>query len=171
MFFNKSVGYNSLVKGDGIMTWTVLIVTILVSLLKILATCLPTGVVAWLLNKFATHPKLDVANTTISFEGKLLAEKDKRQIIKDFNEAILSEKHYVYPGNEESFLYPEDGETPLVIQTKIGKSGVKLFVYKYNDRVYVAKQFKKKVTAYSLFPDNFQNHPSSKTDAYKESIV
>ncbi|TWE09179.1 uncharacterized protein YfmQ [Neobacillus bataviensis] len=102
------------------MTWTIISI-ILISFLKILVTCLPTGLVEWLIKKFETHSKLNVENITLTIDGKQLEGEDKIKVIKDFNEAIFLKKHYIYPGTEEAFLNPEDSETPIVIDTKTGK--------------------------------------------------
>lgn len=138
------------------MTWTIISI-ILISFLKILVTCLPTGLVEWLIKKFETHSKLNVENITLTIDGKQLEGEDEIKVIKDFNEAIFLKKHYIYPGTEEAFLNPEDSETPIVIDTKTGKKDVRLFLYRYNDRVDVVKQNKKKLVAYSLLSENLQN--------------
>ncbi|RBW67457.1 YfmQ family protein [Bacillus taeanensis] len=140
------------------MTWDIIIITIVISLIKILVTCLPTGAVEWLLNKFSTHTRLEPGDVIITKNEKPLADNEKIQVINDFNKATFFEKHCIYPGNEESFLNPECKEAPFVIKTKNGKKDVILFVYTYNDHVYVAKQYPKKVIAYSLLSDNLQHH-------------
>ncbi|ULT58249.1 YfmQ family protein [Neobacillus drentensis] len=137
------------------MTWTIISI-ILISLLKILVTCLPTGTVEWLMKKFETHSKLNVENITLTIDGKQLEVEDKIKVINDFNEAIFTKKHYIFPGTEDAFLSPEDSETPIVIDTKIGKRDVRLLLYRYNDRVDVVKKYKKKLVAYSLLSENLQ---------------
>ncbi|MBT2653999.1 hypothetical protein J7E81_01910 [Bacillus sp. ISL-18] len=137
------------------MTWTIISI-ILISLLKILVTCLPTGTVEWLMKKFETHSKLNVENITLTIDGKQLEVEDKIKVINDFNEAIFTKKHYIFPGTEDAFLSLEDSETPIVIDTKIGKKDVRLLLYRYNDRVDVVKQYKKKLVAYSLLSENLQ---------------
>ena len=136
------------------MTGTIISI-ILISLLKILVTCLPTGSVEWLIKKFETHSKLIVENTTLTIDGKHLEGEDKIKVINDFNKATFWKKHYIFPGAEEEFLNPEDSETPIVIDTKTGNKEVRLFLYRYNDRVDVVKQYKKKLVAYSLLSENF----------------
>ena len=93
-------------------------------------------------------------NATVTFAGKILENEDKTQIIDAFNEAIFMEKHYIFPGTEELFLHPENSEPPFVIDTNSGKKKVRVFVYRYKDRVDVVKQYKKKVVAYTCFPIN-----------------
>src|SRR3954447_9044106 len=102
------------------MTWAVVSI-ILLSLIKILMTCLPTGPVEWLIKKWEIHSKLnkDIADVTI--DEKRLVDEDKNRFINYFNEAIFLEKHYIFPGTEELFLHPKDSETPIVIDTKRGK--------------------------------------------------
>ncbi|MEY2194230.1 YfmQ family protein [Neobacillus sp. BF23-41] len=137
------------------MTWAVISI-ILLSTVKILMTCLPTGPVEWLIRKFEIHSKLSEPNVTVTIDGKLLEGKDKNQVIHSFNEATFIKQHYIFPGTEELYLHPENSETPLVIDTKKGKKDVRLFVFSYNDRIDVVKQYKKKVVAYSLLSDHLQ---------------
>ncbi|MEH7503837.1 YfmQ family protein [Neobacillus drentensis] len=137
------------------MTWAVLSI-ILISSVKILMTCLPTGPVEWLIRKFEIHSKLSETNVTVTIGGKRLEGEDKIQVINYFNEATFLKQHYIFPGTEELFLHPENSETPLVIDTKRGKKDVRLFVFSYNDHIDVVKQYKKKVVAYSLLSDNLQ---------------
>jgi hypothetical protein len=137
------------------MTWAVISI-ILLSTVKILMTCLPTGPVEWLIRKFEIHSKLSEPNVTVTIDGKLLEGKDKIQVIHSFNEATFLKQHYIFPGTEELYLHPENSETPLVIDTKRGKKDVRLFIFSYNDRIDVVKQYKKKVVAYSLLSDHLQ---------------
>jgi hypothetical protein len=132
---------------DSIMTWPFIILLILAGLLKIVVTCLPTGVVEWLISKFELHPKLNDRTVTITIDGKRLEGEDKIQVINYFNEAIFLERYY---------KPLENSGTPLVIDTKRGKNSVSIFVYIYNDRVDVIKTYKKKVVAYRLRSDNLQ---------------
>ncbi|MGG3466862.1 YfmQ family protein [Neobacillus pocheonensis] len=140
------------------MTWTVLSI-ILISAVKILVTCLPTGPVEWLIRKFEIHSKLSDENVSVSFGGNHLEGKEKLQVIHDFNEAIFLKQHYIFPGTEELYLHPENNENPLVIDTKSGKKDVRIYVHCYNDHVDVVKQYKKKVVAYSLSSDRLQKCP------------
>ncbi|MBV7506755.1 YfmQ family protein [Bacillus sp. sid0103] len=137
------------------MTWAVISI-ILISIVKILMTCLPTGPVEWLIKKFEVHSKLTETNCTVTMDGKPLEDEDKFQVIHDFNEATFLEHHYIYPGTEDLYLHPESSKTPLVIETKKDKNDVRLFVFSYNDRIDVVKQYKKKVFAYSLLSDRLQ---------------
>ncbi|MGG1678283.1 YfmQ family protein [Neobacillus sp. NRS-1170] len=138
------------------MTWTVLSI-ILISMVKIAMTCLPTGPVNWLIRKFEIHSKLSEENVTITIDGKRLEGADKIQIINDFNEATFIKQQYIYPGTEEFYLYPENHRTPIVIETKYGKKDMTIYLYHNKDQVDVVKQYKKKVIAYSLFSDRLQN--------------
>ena len=110
------------------MTWAVISI-VLVSILKILMTCLPTGPVEWLINKFQIHTKLTNMNVTVTFDGKLLEGENKIGVLQSFNESTFLKKHYIYPGTEELYLHPENSEPPFVIETKEGKKDVRLFVY------------------------------------------
>ncbi|TYS08686.1 hypothetical protein FZC70_14460 [Bacillus subtilis] len=146
------------------MTWTI-VMLILMSLVKIVLTCLPTGVMEWLLSKFAVHAKLSDENAVLSLDGKRLEDDEKQKVIDQFNEAVFLEKYYIYPGDEERYLYPENGGTPLVIDMKKGKKDVKLFVYSYDDHIDVVKQYKKKVIAYQLLSDSLQKQSLSVTES------
>lgn len=53
------------------MTWAI-VMLILMSLVKIVLTCLPTGVIEWLLGKFEVHAKLSDENASLSLDGKRL---------------------------------------------------------------------------------------------------
>lgn len=99
------------------MTWAI-VMLILMSLVKIVLTCLPTGVIEWLLGKFEVHAKLSDENASLSLDGKRLEGAEKQKVIDQFNEAIFLEKYYIYPGDEERYLHPENGGTPLVIDIK-----------------------------------------------------
>ncbi|MFS0668603.1 YfmQ family protein [Peribacillus frigoritolerans] len=138
------------------MTLPVLIVTIILSLLKILVSCLPTDAVNWIISKFKIHSEISGGNAIVTFDGKRLEGEEKIQVINYFNSAKFLKKNHIFPGNEELFLHPENSGTPLVIDTKRGKKDVRLFVYIYSDRVDVVKQYKKKLISYSLFSDSLQ---------------
>ncbi|MCT4476124.1 YfmQ family protein [Peribacillus frigoritolerans] len=138
------------------MTLPVLILTIILSLLKLLVTCLPTDAVNWIMSKFKIHSEISDANSIITFDGKRLEGEDQIQVINYFNEAKFLKKNHIFPGNEQLFLHPENSGTPIVIDTKRGKNDVRLFVYSYNDHVDVVKQYKKKVVAYSLLSESLQ---------------
>lgn len=137
------------------MTWAVLVPIILVSLLKIVVTCMPTGTVNWLIRKFETHSRLDVKEVTVTIGDNRLEDEEKLQIINQFNEGIFIKKHYIHPGNEQLFLQPEISGIPIVIDFLQGDETV--FVYSYNDRIDVVKQRRNKVIAYSLISDSLQS--------------
>ncbi|AGE62605.1 hypothetical protein C663_0764 [Bacillus subtilis XF-1] len=142
------------------MTWAI-VMLILMSLVKIVLTCLPTGVIEWLLGKFEGHAKRSDENASLSLDGKRLEGAEKQKVIDQFNEAVFLEKYYIYPGDEERYLHPENGGTPLVIDTKKGKKDVKLFVYRYDDHIDVVKQYKKKVIAYRVLSESLQKESLS----------
>ncbi|MEP9405984.1 YfmQ family protein [Peribacillus frigoritolerans] len=138
------------------MTWPVLILTIILSLLKLLVTCLPTDAVNWIMSKFKIHSEISDADAIVTFDGKRLEGEDKIQVLNYFNEAKFLKKNHIFPGNEKLFLHPENSGTPIIIDVKRGKNDVRLYVYIYNDHVDVAKQYKNKVVAYSLLSESLQ---------------
>ena len=138
------------------MTTTAIIITIILSVIKLLASCLPTSTVNWILKKFELHFELSHANTSLTIQGKRLEGEDKQQVIEHYNEAKFLKKQHIFPGNERLFLQREDGGTPLIVDTKQGKKDIRLHVFIYNDRIDVVKQYKKKLAAYTLSSDNLQ---------------
>ncbi|MFJ7755312.1 YfmQ family protein [Peribacillus muralis] len=138
------------------MTTTAIIITIIISIIKLLASCLPTSTVNWILKKFELHFELDQANTSLTIQGKHLEGEDKLRVINYYNEAKFLKKKHIFPGNERLFLQPEDNGTPLVFETKQGKKDIKLHVFIYNDHIDVVKQYKKKLAAYTLSSDCLQ---------------
>lgn len=139
------------------MTWGVILSIVLLSLIKLLMTCLPTGTVEWILSHFETHSKLNDKNVTLTIDRKPIEGKNKAQFIHFFNQAIFIEKYYIWPGTEQKYLNPENGRNPIIVETKRGKKNIQLFVFIYNDRVDVVKQYKKKLVAYSLNSDVLQD--------------
>ncbi|MBC3730249.1 YfmQ family protein, partial [Bacillus pumilus] len=75
------------------MVW---IVTSLVvfSLLKLLVTSLPSGVVERLFSRYAVHAKVTSDQTTIMFEDRPLDDQQASDIIQHFNDAIFIERYY-----------------------------------------------------------------------------
>ena len=130
------------------MTW-VWVGSILFFVLKLLMSP-PSALVAWVLRKFELHPKLDVKDVTVKFNGNHLKEEEKIKYIDYFNEANFLKKHYIFPGNEKLFLHPETNVTPVVINVKKGKKDINFFVYSSDNNVDVVKQYKEKVVSYSL---------------------
>ena len=138
------------------MTWLFVTMLILMSLVKLVLTCLPSGVVEWISAKFEVHSKLSGENADVTISGKRLEGQAKKEVIQHFNEAIFMEKYYIYPGDEHLYLHPKDSGPPFVIDTKKGKKDVRLWIFTYDDRVDVVKQYKKKVVAYCLQSDILQ---------------
>jgi hypothetical protein len=134
------------------MTWGILIFTIIFSIIKILMTCLPTGVVEWIDSKFKVHKKLNESDVTITFKGTLIDEVGKTQVIDFYNNGIMIEKYYIWPGTEGKFLDPGSGIDPLKIHCKSKKGDIILYLFDYNTHVDVVKQNGKNVVAYSLYP-------------------
>ncbi|MDR6999210.1 YfmQ family protein [Neobacillus niacini] len=137
------------------MTWAVVSI-VLLSIVKILMTCLPTGPVEWLINKFETHTKLTDRNVTVTLGEKQLEGEARMEVLHSFNEATFLKKHYIYPGTEELYLYPVNSEPPFVFETKEGNKEVMIYVYCSNHHVEVVKQYKKKVVAYRLLSKRLQ---------------
>jgi hypothetical protein len=138
------------------MTWIVILSIVLVSALKLAITCLPTPVVEWLVNKFKVHPTLKTEKVALTIDGKSIEGEKKETFIQMFNEATFIKQHYIYPGNEHYFLSPESGQTPIMIETTIGKKELTILVFCYHDRIEIVKQGKKKIIAYSAFSDELQ---------------
>lgn len=130
------------------MTTYFIVMLIIIGGLKIIVTSLPSSVVKSFSSKFELHPKLSDAAVTVTIDGKKMEGEDKAQIIDQFNQAIFLEKYY-FP--------PQTSGTPVVINTKRGKTDVRFSVYSYDDHVDVIKQYKKKVVGYSLRSKDLQN--------------
>ena len=137
------------------MTW-IWVVSVVFFILKLLMSP-PSALVAWVLKKFELHPQLDSKDITVTFNGKHLEEEEKIRFTDCFNEANFLKKHYIFPGNEKLFLYPETNVTPFVINVKRGKKDINFFVYSAENHVDVVKQYKEKVVSYSLNSDDLVN--------------
>lgn len=94
------------------MTWTFILITLAGIILKFL-TSPPSALVGWVLNKFELHPKIDAANSTITFDGEQLDGDEKRRFIDSFNEAQFLYKNHIFPGKEALFLHPENKHAPI----------------------------------------------------------
>lgn len=136
------------------MTWY-LIAIILTGILKF-ATNPPSAFVAWLLSKFELQPKLSSEDVNVTFNGKLLAGKDKQEFIDGFNKATFLKKYFNVTGTEKAYLNPETDISPFVIQTTKGKNDIKFHIYCYNEHIDVVKQYKKKVIPYRISSSNLQ---------------
>ncbi|KAA0547458.1 hypothetical protein FZW96_11395 [Bacillus sp. BGMRC 2118] len=136
------------------MTWVVLVSIILASLIKILLTCLPLGVVEWIMSKFEVHTKINEVEVKVTKDSVEIIGEEKKNFIKKFNEAVFMQKQYIHPGNEQNFLYRTEVESsPIMIESINAKKETKVYIYRYTDRIEVVKQYKKRVVAYSLFAD------------------
>lgn len=134
------------------MTWISIIALVLFCIIKILMTCLPTGVVDWLLDKYRLHLRLNNLDTEIIYNDMKVDGANKDAIIKIFNEAIVREKYSLYPGSEETYLNSKSAEYSLIIHTKKGNKNIKLFLNSYQDHVDIVKRYKNKIVAYSIYP-------------------
>lgn len=137
------------------MTWTAILIILLGAILKFLMTP-PSALVAWVLGKFALHPKLDSKDIHVTFNGTELAEGEKIKFNDYFNEALFLERQHIFPGNEKSFLNPDTTIIPFVIKVKSRKKETNFFVYCNDDNIDVVKQRKKKVACYSLSSESLQ---------------
>lgn len=137
------------------MTWSVVISIAIGIILKFLMSP-PSAMVAWVVSKFALHPKLNSKEVTATYNGKHLEEDEKIRFTDYFNEAAFLKKYYIFPGNEKLFLQPETNVTPFIINLNRGKNDVNIFVYCYDNHVDVVKQDKKKVVSYRLSSVNLQ---------------
>lgn len=95
------------------MTWPVLILTIILSLLKLLVTCLPTDAVNWILSKFKIHSEISDADAIVTFDGKRLEGEDKIQVLNYFNEAKYLKKIIYFPGTRNCFYTQRTVGLPL----------------------------------------------------------
>lgn len=145
------------------MFWTILFL-ILISLIKVLPTVLPLGVVEWIMSKFEAHSKIGGHDVTITVNGNELVDQEKELFIQSFNEAIFMEKYYIYPGTEQSFLPPHKKGVPITIDTELGKIALKLYLYKEKNSIDVVKQYKKKIIAYNIHSEKLQKYFGSKED-------
>lgn len=137
------------------MFWTIFILIIL-SLLKVLPTVLPLGTVEWIMRKFETHSKL-TEDSSITIDGKELEGNEKERFIECFNESIFMEKHYIYPGTEHLYLPPEKKGNPIIVQTKMGKSDIRLYLYEVNNSIDIVKQSDKKIVSYNVSSNKLQS--------------
>ncbi|MGF9891537.1 YfmQ family protein [Priestia megaterium] len=137
------------------MTFGVIVSIIIVSVLKILITCLPTPVVKSLVSKFEVHKNISV-DAEVTIGGKKIEGIAKEELIVNFNKATFLKKYYIHPGSEHYFLCPEGEETPIKISIQTDKKEIVLWLYKYNDHIDVVKQYSKKIIAYSIHSSELQ---------------
>lgn len=101
------------------MVWVVISLVVF-SLLKLLVTSLPSGVVERLFSRYAVHAKVTSEQTNITFQGRMLDEQRASEIIQHFNDAIFIERYYIYPGDEERFLHPNEDQRRLLCKQSMG---------------------------------------------------
>lgn len=136
------------------MTLISIIALVLFCIIKILMTCLPTGVVDWLFDRYRLHLKLNDKDTEIFLNTARVEGDEKATMIKQFNEAVVREKYSLYPGSEETYLKPQNADSSFIIQTRKGNREIKLLLSSYQDHVDVVKQYKNKMVVYSTYPFN-----------------
>lgn len=115
----------------------------------------PNAVARKFFKKFEAHQPLSIDPVTITFGEKQLEGEEKKQVINSFNQAVFGYRYYKLPGASG---------TPFVMDTKEGKHVVRIFLYCYDNRVDVFKEYKKKVVAYRLVSESLQklfNSPES----------
>ncbi|MFJ7936506.1 YfmQ family protein [Sporosarcina sp. NPDC096371] len=137
------------------MTWTTIAI-IVIGVLLIFITSPTSALVGWVLSKFTPHPKLDSKDSIVTFNESHLNEQEKSRFIDYFNEAQFLESNHIFPGNEQFFLHPDTHVIPFVIKEKSRKKEMNFFIYIYDDHVDVVKQWKKKVTSFSISSEYLQ---------------
>ncbi|MGV3488846.1 MAG: YfmQ family protein [Tuberibacillus sp.] len=110
----------------------------------------PAALVNWFTNKFELHPQ--ISDATVTFNGTLIDDKDKRQVIESFNKAIFVERY--------GFL-PEAKGTPLVIKIKDRKDVLCFSIFSYDDHVDVFRENGKKMVAYRLLSESLQQRANA----------
>lgn len=144
---------NRIFNGDDNVTWTVILVSIIISLVKILMTCLPTGVVNWLLSLFEVHPKLEASKVAVNIGEFQMGPGETRDFVKLWNESISMQKHYIWPGTEHNYINRDSSGSRIIITTKMGKHELKIIAFVEKDQIEVVKHWKRKIVAYSLSSD------------------
>jgi len=139
------------------MTTSILVFTIVLSLFKLLVTCLPNDAVKWITKKFEIHFPLNNDNTVATYNNSSLSKDEKTKLVQTYNEAQFIKSQHIFPGNEELFLHPENGTTPIIIDTKKGKKDFRLYMFVYEDHIDVVRQSNKKVIAYVLSSESIQS--------------
>ncbi|WP_342514657.1 YfmQ family protein [Sporosarcina sp. FSL K6-1522] len=138
------------------MTWMT-IGAIVIGVILIFITSPTSALVEWVLSKFTPQPKLDSKDVVVSFNGTDLEEAEKDRFNDYFNKAQFLERNHIFPGNENLFLQPETSIIPYIVKVKNRKKEMNYFVYISEDHIEVVKQWKKKVTAFSIKSAYLQN--------------
>lgn len=147
------------------MTWVVVLSIIVTSVFKLVVSSMPTTVVKWFVTRFQLHPEVVTEQAVVMIDGEAVEGQEKTQIVEQFNEALFIKQYYIYPGTEAKYLNPNDAGTPVVIQTKQGKTDVTLSLYTYDDHVHVVKNKKKKTIAYCVRSQDLQSRAFVATEA------
>lgn len=132
------------------MTSSVIALLIVASLLKIIPTCMPTGVVNWLLSKFETHLNITPETSEVYCEQHRIDGEEKTKLIDSFNHAIFMKKYYIYPGTENKYINEYASTEKVHIKTKLGKKDAEIFLAKNNRSIDVLRIIGKKVVAYNI---------------------
>jgi hypothetical protein len=81
------------------------------------------------------HKKVNQSDETITFKGAHFGEEGKTQVIDFYNNGIMIEKYYIWPGTEDKFQNPENGVAPLKIHCPRKKGDIKLYLFDYTRHV------------------------------------
>lgn len=127
--------------------WWILIPLILIHVVLAFAAAPPNAVARKILRKFDVHQQVNENTATVTFDDKPLEDTNRKQIIDSFNKATLGYRYYKFPGYSG---------IPFVIHTKAGKHDVRIYIYTYENRVDVFKEYNKKVIAYRLVSEDLQ---------------
>lgn len=138
------------------MTWGVILSIIGVSLLKALITCMPTSVVNWFIQRFATHAPVSKEHTQITVQGKPVKREVYTELFQAFNSSTFLEPYYIHEGNRNTFLSPSYKGNPIELVNTERRHPLYITLYCYHDRVDVIKRYKKKIKAYSVLSDRLQ---------------
>lgn len=139
------------------MTWGVITFIVLVSLLKLAMTCLPTPVVNRLVKTFQTHPQLSLNNTDVMINGTLIENEQKTKLIEAFNNSTYLNSIYVHPGNIDVLLQRSETESSILFTSRIGKQECTFRLFPDDKGIDVVKTVKKKVIAYRILSDELQS--------------
>jgi len=133
--------------------WWILIPLILIHVVMAFAAAPPNAVARKVLRKFEVHQQVNEETATVTFGDKQLEDSNKKEVLNSFNKATFGYRYYKLPSYSG---------TPFVIQTKVGKKDIRIFIYVYENRVDVFKEYKKEVIGYRLVSESLQKLIKSK---------
>ncbi|WEG12215.1 YfmQ family protein [Pullulanibacillus sp. KACC 23026] len=127
--------------------WWLLLPLILIHIVMAFAAAPPNAVARRFFKRFEVHQQVNKDTARVKFGDQRLAGVNSEQVISSFNKATFGYRYY---------KLPSCSGTPLVIHTKEGKQDVRIFIYSYESRVDVFKEYRKKVVMYRLVSENLQ---------------